>query len=184
MESISDYIGFIISLIAMLFLFFRRNKTEDQSGHPGEAPKSQDNALKDFLRTMNIDVEEEQPKPRFKPRSKPKQKEVVQPSTTLEKWRQHDALEERKLKSQIEERRLQTSIKDFESKVEQQKLESHLEHRYVDPFGERNASKTQGYEVIQRERNESRVQLLLERLPSKKNMVIIQEIMGPPKGLK
>jgi hypothetical protein len=165
----SDYIGFIISLFAIIFLFFRKKREAAQQQKPEQnqnqqKPRDQEDALKDFLRTMNIHVEEE-PKPRFKPRPKPNLKPAPAPQKT----------------SQAQ---VNADQKRFKAVTEERRMASDLENSYADPYGTMHKGPhADAYEVIQKSQ-ETRLQQSLERLNSKQELVFLQDIIGPPKGLR
>lgn len=82
-------------------------------------------------------------------------------------------------KPQLEEYKINT-------RIEQRKLGSKLDYRY-ESDKEKSAYHTpydkNAYDVITT-KNVSRVRELLKRVPSKKDMVVLHEIIGLPKGLK
>lgn len=76
----------------------------------------------------------------------------------------------------------------FKTSIELREFKSSLENRYDDPYGAREKpvdlnqpAEAPSYEVIGKE-GHSKGQRLLSRLKSKKEMVILSEIMGKPKG--
>lgn len=183
----SDFIGFFISLLALAYLFFRRKgEAQRRREHPElyKDEEEQEDALKDFLKSMNMPVDEQPP---VRPVRQP---ETVQPKIKKIKaqpqpWK--TTIEERRLQSQIEQRQLQNSIDDrrLKNTIEERKLQSNLENRYADPYGVTDTGKNApSYEIIQGVTHRTRIQEYLAKLPSKKEMVIFQEIIGPPKGLR
>lgn len=78
----------------------------------------------------------------------------------------------------------------FQTSIEQRKFETNLDSRYSDPYGKRVATLDLGsqahapsYGVIGQSGN-SKANLLLSRLRSKKEMVVLQEIINPPKSMR
>lgn len=97
-----EIIGFIISLLALVFLFFK-NKTEMKSV-PVEEEEEDDDPLRNFMKTLEKEMREEEPPP-------PPPPPVILPRP------------QKKFKSTLEERKLK-------SKIEERKLKSNLEKRY------------------------------------------------------
>lgn len=180
----SDFIGFIISLLALAYLFIRnRSQARQRREHPEmyKGEDEQEDALREFLKSMDMPVDEK-PKPvvRRPEAIQPKVKKVNAHSkpwkSDIEERRMHSEVEQRRLKSAIDDRRLKTV-------TEERRLESALENRYADPYGETDVGKNApSYEVIQGPSQRSRVQRILEELPTKKQIVILNEILNRPKG--
>ncbi len=98
-------------------------------------------------------------------------------------YHQKSTIEDRRLKSSIEERKFQASI-------ENRNLRTNIESRYEDPYGKRtnvlnlkDQANAPSYEVIGRA-GESYATSLINGLRSKKDMVILREILGPPKSMQ
>lgn len=184
----SDFIGFIISLLALAYLFFRRRgEARRRREHPElyKEDEQQEDALKEFLRSMDMPVEDH-PKPVRHPEPVQPKIKKAKVQTQQQHWRTN--IEDRKMQTQIEQRRLQSAIDDrrLKTTIEERNLQSTLENRYADPYGQREmvmGKEAPAYETIQSSRK-TRVQYLLERLPSKKEMVILQEIINPPKAMR
>lgn len=185
----SDFIGFFISLLALAFLFFRkRREAQRRREHPElykeEEEQQEEDSLKDFLKSINMPVDERHPQRPVR------QYEAMQPKIIKIKAQTQTekiVTEEKRLKNQIEKRQLQNSIDDrrLKNTIEERKLESNLENRYADPYGVTDTGKNApSYEIIQGVIHRSRVQEYLDKLPNKKEMVIFQEIIGPPKGMR
>lgn len=87
MESLIEFIVFILTMFLLIVLSSRQAKAaaERRSEHPEEA-EDEDRALKDFLRSMNLEVIDEEPPPTpkpermvKKPKPAPRLEEVEQP---------------------------------------------------------------------------------------------------------
>lgn len=98
-------------------------------------------------------------------------------------YHQRSTIEDRRLKSSIEERKFQTSI-------ESRNFSTNIESKYDDPYGKRTTvlnlkdqASAPSYEVIGRAGN-SRATSLIGALKSKKDMVILREILSPPKSMQ
>lgn len=164
----SDLIGYIITILALFY--FMRGGSRNSQPEPEEDPDEQAQKLKDFLRSIDIDMQNED---QFKPPSKPKPPIVPQ---IPKKKVQPPALKpvaQREFKSAIENRKLETAVfkeyESYEDTYQAQKVSSHIGNAPV-------------YEVSGKE-GASRADRLLSRLQSKKQMVLFHEIFGKPKGL-
>jgi hypothetical protein len=163
--SFSDIIGYIITVLA-LFYFMGRGSKKSES-EPEENSDDQAQKLKDFLRSLEDDMKEApKPKPSVLP-PVPKKKvasPVQKPFSSVEK---------REFKSTIENRKLETAVfkeyESYEDTYQVQKVSSHI--------GNAPAYEVSGKEGI------SRADRLLSQLQSKKQMVLLHEIFGKPKGL-
>lgn len=206
----SQYIGFIVSLLAIAFLIFQKVREElYKRNHPkeyAERKRQKEEHLREFMKSLEVNDDENQeraeiqarierarqreqiergralaqqgmglrpktvpPAPAPKPPKPPKTHPLVADNFTFK-----SKLDDYHQKSTIEERRFKTSI----------------EERYADPFGDRVTSIDLGkrqaagsYEVINKD-TESRGSRLLASIPSNREMVILYEVFGPPKGLR
>lgn len=171
--SIVEFIGFLITLFALLFLSVKKNKENSELGDEGH---SQQEKLKNFLKSLDIEMEEDnfQPHPKKVLKNEPKSmqmRKTKSPKAQLDKPVSKKVVEHTKLSSQLESR----------------SFESHLKERY-DNLSHSIVSesyrdvKDDAYS-IKKKSNTSRGQALLEQLPTKKNMVVLVEIFNKPKGL-
>ena len=185
---ISQIIGFIISVLAILYIVTKRVKEERlRKEHPEEYEKEQQKQeanLKQFLKSLDVEMEDK----KMNPPPKPVQKLTAsQASKTVKKENlppkpQRIVSDEFIYKSDLDNVHLKNDIS-------QRKIHSHIEDKYTDIYGERVVSvdlrevSNRTYEVIQKIRV-SRGEKLLQSMPTKKNMVILYEIYGTPKGLQ
>lgn len=188
--SLIEFIGFIISMAAMIFLLGRRVWEERyRREHPEEFKEEkhkQEETLKHFLKSLDIDMEDEEedahPKPRMeKPAVPPPpppraiQAPAQQKSHRLlqqDQYKFKDKLDSYRQESQIENRKLKNSIHD----------------RYKDYKGDRIVSPdmrymAEAYHAIVKPKP-SRANRLVNRLYSRKDMIVYQEIMNPPVGMR
>lgn len=137
-----EFLGFIVSLAAFIILAYKRAR-DARRQQPDEYhldSDEQDKKLREFLKSLDVEVEEEKPLPRPPVKRKAAPKPPVPASQPYEFTT--------------------TQFKAYQPLLKAEK-----------------------YEVI-REAPPSRGQKLLQSLPSRKNMLIIHEIFGPPKSLQ
>lgn len=188
----SQYIGFIISFLALAFLLFQRIREERyRRNHPQEyeaAKRKKEEQMKAFLRSLEVGegaAPSSQPLPKpLAPLLAKKKKEIPPPAAHLsaaavqsrrvvdDDFRFQPTLEGRHQKTAIEERTFKTKIED----------------RYKDPFGDhivsidlRQKGHPDSYQVISKQTS-SPVSRLIKGLPSQKEMVILYEVFGRPGG--
>lgn len=155
--SLVDFIGFIVALVAMFFMFMKRVAEERRRRSLPEEDKGQ--TLDEFLRSME---EGETPKRPSPPPAPPKARPRALPGTDfrprLEGYRQESAIEKRKLKTSVEDRKLAP-----------QQLAS--------------VQAAEAYEVIKRKKS-SRGLSLINSLKQPRDMFILNEIINKPLALR
>jgi hypothetical protein len=191
---ISQLVGFIISVIAILFLVRKRVKEEKhRKEHPDQYENEQlkqQEQLKGFLKSLDIDMED---KGQFSPPPRPvvKPPRPAQQTKTLAQAQKKDGKPPKPQRIVADEFKFKSGHEYYEQKtsIEQRKMKSPLEERYKDIYGDRVVSldlredPTHTYEVIQ-QHSISRARGLIQRLPTKKNLVLLHDIFGVPKGLQ
>ncbi|MBA2728398.1 MAG: hypothetical protein H0U49_09535 [Parachlamydiaceae bacterium] len=187
-----EMIGFIISLGALFVLaakkaFDERRRRANPEEYEREE-KAQAEKLKAFLHSIDMDMDESEgfepePIPRKKPKSIVKAPPKVQ-QLAVNRGRIDGQVENRKLESGIENRKLNVS-------VEKQKLKSRIDDYYKIPMGPSNATgiheqrQLDAYNIKKTGNNKTNRALdILTGLKSRKDMVILQEIIAPPKSLR
>lgn len=167
--SLIEFIGFIISFFAFIILSLRRmkeRKNQPLEAYEEEEEQSEDDdeALRNYLRSIGVEVEPKRPPP---PPPKPVPQRKLPPV-------------HRPLSSPIENKRLVTNIesKSYASTIQEQRLESQVETRELV-----TSTNAPAYEVhITEQKQISGVDELINSLPSLGSLVIINEILGPPKA--
>lgn len=164
-----EFIGFVISLAALIFLGAKRAKEEHyRKKHPEkfkEDEQTKETNLKQLLKSMNIDLmDDEQVLP-----PKPAPRFVYAPVPKLTE----------KPKSAIRK-----PIKREQRKTGDKAWMEHYRGESKSAYHMQNRSSSKPYEVIQTKVRPSRGAVLLKSLPSKKEMVILYEILDKPKGLR
>lgn len=168
-----EFIGFIISILALIFILTQRVKSEvNRNKHPEEfeaKQKKEKETLKKFLKSLDLDVEEsedEPPQPAL-PLSSPPKSQPLKEYQLREKLSQHQLrknFDDGYFKSDLEKR-----YKDYDSNIIKKDLR---ERRHDDP-----------YRIVETRYN-SRLKKMMDRLPSKKEMFLFYEIMKPAKALE
>lgn len=153
----NEFIGFLISLIAFVYLMWKwRSEERAKNKNPEEydrKKKQQEENLRLFLKSLDIEMEKPVPPP------PPKKKKPAAPKVAP-----------KEIPKEI----------PYESHFEKYEFKSALDERYKEVTHLQAAPK---YEVHQR-RSNSRVEKMIKALPSLKQMIIMQTVIGKPKGLE
>jgi hypothetical protein len=169
-----EFLGMVISLAAVLFLVFRNIwKAIQHHRYPElakEEEQQQEESLKNLLKSMNIDIENEDfspPKPKKAPPPAPTPKapkvKYSRPSAPLQKQRESGALHREDYQR--------------ETASEKRKFESNLEER------SKVKSDHDYYQDADRSRP-SRAYQLTRGKHSRQELIILQEILNPPKAFR
>lgn len=174
-----ELIGFVISIIALIFLFFRGRAIERyRQEHPeafGNDSLSDEDPLKELLKSIDEDEDEDEESevPIVVPKiTKPKPIAAKinpyrnEPLSSIEGRHLITNIEKRKLKSEVEMRHLKSDLDD-------RRLATRLSNENLFRM-----------EMADRKVGEPRISKTIERLPHLRDMVIYQAILGKPKGLE
>lgn len=102
-----EYIGLLISILALIFLFIKQQSAPRQSEETTPYnPEEEDETLLEFIQKRENAVK------KMKPPSPPQIKSRVKPS--LEKHRIESEIEKRRIKSELEARQLKPSVRAAE----------------------------------------------------------------------
>lgn len=158
---IVELIGFLISFFAFVFLMFRRvmrNRTTEEE----EEEVEQNKKLKDFLKSLDIEIEEE--KEEKKPVRLPPPPKPVKPlpHKGFETYRFDSHMDSYKQQSAVETRKLQT------------KLQASLDEK-----GSKYKEAVNEYHMIQKAKP-SRARQIMTALKSPKEMIVLGEILRRP----
>lgn len=170
-----EMIGFIISLLALFYLFMKQNVPNKQKrhsrkhSHPVDQEEEPVNdSFQEFLKTMQKEAvarEEFQQMP--PPASKKKEHPKKNPPRLPENNRLVSSLEERSLKNPLENRHAKSRFSHHED-LPGRTLSLSLNH----------------YDEKDEKRKSSRLQSTLRHLVQRQDMIIYQEIIGKPKSLR
>lgn len=181
----SQILGFLITIAAILYMFIKRAKDRHERSHTDEDDTHdephQAEKLKDFLKSLEIDMDESKdfksaPKSKVsKPKPSPIYSEMPRPKHKAETFQEEfnfkTDIENFKMKTNIEERKLKIGIKnDYE--------ENYGEHLLSTQFRGEKIKGLIGY------KRPSKIKRLIHSLPSKKDIVLLHEVLDKPKGLK
>jgi len=179
-----EFIGFIITILAMFVILIRRSMEERRRRQNPELyeqeEEDREKALKEFLRTMNLEVdeipgEEERPPPPPPPPKKPPEPKPTRPRRLV-----RDAYE------------LESSLDDYERTSG---IESHIRETEVGKteFGQIGHDVTTGdlfmqpslgaYDIIAGVEG-TRASHILSRLDDPTDMIVYHEIIGKPRALQ
>lgn len=165
-----EIIGFIISLLALLYIFIRQTLP---SQRPTPQPRAQhqelieDDPFKDFMKAVEKEVAKREvsqhvpPPPKIK-----KQKPKKPPDIPLEKYQLKSQLKERHLKSTLEERHIKSKLGHHD-----EVLKPSLPGRHHHAEEKENLKP-------------SRAKLAIQRLNKRQDLIIYQEIISKPKALR
>lgn len=184
--SLVEFIGFIVSLAAMIFLIVKRVWDETQRRRNPEKyaheTEEQEQTLKEFLKSLDMDLNSEKGVPPQHPSVAKPKKAVKTPyiasssaphKQKVDKFQFKSSLDDHHQETSIEKRTLKTSIRDpYRDHIEEEILSSEFRK------GEKSA-----YEIIN-VRKKSRASKIIHGLPSAKDMLVIKEIFGPPKSMR
>jgi hypothetical protein len=187
-----EFLGFIISMAAMIFLFVKRGLDERKRRQNPEAYEEelekQDGKLRDFLKSLEMDMEQidqiappPMPKKKVLPPPPPKIKPVAPlgypkiPKRAVEgDYDLQARLEHHKPKSDSEQRKIKPSYEDYKAQDAQRVASQGLGERAELSYNverQKNRPKSRGVQV-------------LSSLKSKKDWMIIQEVLGQPIALR
>lgn len=183
-----EFLGFLVMMFAFAILIMRRIFEERRRQMNPEAYKQEqtekEKALKEFLRTLQIDVEEGSPPPPPEPLPISEEVDFIEETGTHRTVRKQF-----RLRSEIEKERDISVVGDREFKP---RMEDRYERVHL---GEGVVSSELALEDLERrfpgvdrmfpgeeKAKPSRARALVSGLKSRKEMIILHEIIGPPKG--
>lgn len=170
--SLVEFIGFVISMAALIFLFFKRVSEERyRRQHPEEIAEEEHEkelALKEFMKTMHIDIGEEEkivppPKPVATHPSRPPAIPIV--------------------KKNIPPKQAKRKEEKEAFKPTYDREHDDFEKRLLSKSFHKKSESSSAYEVKRLIYN-SRGNDLIEALPSKRDMLIYREIFDKPLALR
>jgi hypothetical protein len=179
-----EIIGFVISLISILFLFFKKRIDDTyRQNHPEQIEEEDELAegdpVRDLLRSLERETEKRTSllkKPPAPPAPNSRTMQSIATSSSKVKkigstglQSSKSSLEKRQIKSQLEDRRLTPSLREKEEERSRHALTNSLPST---DHSDRQSGKA------------SRAALFIKQLPSLKSIVVYKEIFGKPKGLQ
>jgi hypothetical protein len=166
-----EFIGFIISLLALVYLFFKQQSYEHHRQAQSQDFKNEevdeDDDLKELMKTIDRETAARDTQ-HLPPRPPQIVKQIKKPSSTsFEEYRLASQIEKRQLKSSLENRHLKSKIA--------QKLEERTLPQIAQPH-----SHVRDWE----EKAPSRARIALGRLSNRRDLIIYQEIIDKPKSMR
>lgn len=185
----TQVVGFLVTMAAILYMFVKRAKDVHKSRHTHEEghleEHEQAERLQDFLKSLEVDMDESQD---FKPLPKQKvshpEPPPKPPEATLKPkpaYNQESFNDEFKFRSGLDNFQTKTNI-------DERKLKINIKNKYgADDYGEHLLSPEFRGEKIPElvgYRRASSIKRLIRSLPSKKDILLIHEVLDQPKGFK
>jgi hypothetical protein len=184
---IFQFVGFLVSVAAIIFIFIRRALENWQRKHhpeeyTAEARKKHE-ALKQLMRDLGVEEQEEEEIEEeeilIKPNPPPLRPENIRsipqhtPGRTVQdEFRFEDRIRQRKLDTLVDKRHMQTEIEKRKPLFSEDRLVSPDLKYHKDAY-----AFTQRVTL-------SRGRKLISSLRSKKDMIVLQEILDKPKSLR
>ena len=169
--SLPELFGFIITVLAFMFIFYKKRRDENfRRSHPEEYARKQqqqEENLKLFLESLDIETEKEAPPPLPK---------IIKQKPQLIKKKEHKQV----FVGQGENVNTRWDSYADKTDLEAKEFNAAVDKRYGDD--RLKLSSAPKYEVHHK-RSSSKVKKLIYGLPSLKEMVILQTVMEPPKGM-
>lgn len=183
--SFVEIIGFIISFLALIYLFFKQQSIARYRQEHPEAFKEEEIAEEDPLTELMKAIEKETKAREAARHLPPPPPKVIQKPKPLKPPPLAASLNDYHLESQIERRRV-------ESQVEKRKLKSSLENRTLkstlsqklEEKGVHTIPSSHHYGIEEGFTEPSRAEIALRRLTHRRDLIIYQEIIDKPKSLR
>lgn len=174
--SFVEIIGFIISFLALIYLFFKQQSiARYRQEHPDAFNNEElieEDPLEEFMSTMEK-KRAARKKAQHLPPPPPSSKKSVQQT----KKNSSSSLEDYRLASQIEKRKIKSSL-------ENRQLTSHL-HRHLEERASHSIVPSLHHPITDHiETEPSRAQIAIQRLTSRRDLIIYQEIIDKPKSMR
>lgn len=173
----SQVIGFLVTMAAMIYIFVKRAKDRHQGSHNHEEHE-QAEKLEDFLKSLEEDMDESK---HFRETEKAEVKNVTSPVAprAISTHTAEPPRGEFKFRSDLDNFKTKTNIDDRKLKID-------IKNKYAENYGEHLLSsqfrrENKIPEVIGFKKA-SRIKGLILSLPSKKDMVLLHEVLDKPKG--
>jgi hypothetical protein len=183
--SFVEIIGFIISFLALIYLFFKQQSIARYRQEHPEAFKEEEIVEEDPLTELMKAIEKETkareaarhlPPPLPKAVQKPKPLKAAPLAASLEDYHLESQIEKRRLESQVEKRKLKSSL---ENRVLKSSLSQRLEEKGVHAIPPSHHPGIEKGLV-----GPSRAEMALRRLAHRRDLIIYQEIIDKPKSLR
>lgn len=195
--TVPEFIGFVVSMIALALLSYRRSREERRRREHPELYEHEERENEDALKKLleSLDVPEEEIPPELT-----HDKPLARPSTPaprpipVQRPVEHSMYQTPKpIRTVKSDFRFQSTLdkKRQANPVEERRFASRIEGREKVRFGKAVVSTDMGtplaavdsYKIIRREKR-SRLEMMLQRLSSPRDMIVFHEVLMPPKALR
>ncbi len=181
----SQVVGFLVTMAAIVYMFVKRaqdlhKRSQAQDNDPHE--EHHQHTLHDFLKSLDTDMEESED---FKPSSKDK---FVKPEPLpVYHKKKHESKPSNKY--DFTQEKFKSGLDGFQTKtnIDERKLNINIKNKYDHADGEHLLSSQFRGEKMPHligYRRSSRIKSLIRNIPSKKDLVLIHEVLDQPKGFK
>jgi hypothetical protein len=187
---ISDLISFIFTVIILSLIYLKKRWEKKRTQHP-EDLNEQEKALNDFLKSLEGDMEEmktHQGEEALAIREAEKKMPPPPPPPSIER----EVPKVQKAKRSVSDNfTFKTNLESFKqrSAVEERQLKPKITEELFEPLGEDVVSDSfsineeDAYKITKKD-DESRLRKKLQHLPSFRDLIIFQEVIGKPKALR
>ncbi|KIC75477.1 hypothetical protein DB41_HL00100 [Neochlamydia sp. TUME1] len=184
---IIDTIGFLVSVAAMLYMLIKLvqpNKRSKKLASIQDDDPLQAKRLQDFLHSLNADMEKSK---NFTPPSPKNLKPASLPPEHKKKTIYHQPAY--KKKTSKEENKFKSNLDGFQvrNQIEERQFNMNSKNKYEGDYGDHLLS--QGFRENKSAppliyKRSSRIKNLIHHLPTKKDLIVIHEVLNPPKGFR
>jgi hypothetical protein len=175
-----EIFGFLFSVIALIFMAIKsiadeKKRLKDDQSERRES-EDQDQVLKDFLGSLDMDMKEAKKIEKRKTLERPS-KQVQQPKKQSHRlikdtYKLESKIENKQLATKVDKRELTTSIEDRFYNIKDEITSSDFSSSTDDPYS-------------LKEKNEIPIiRKIMSKLPASRDLLVYQIVMGKPKGLE
>lgn len=184
----TEVVGFLVTMAAIIYMFVKRAKDIRKSHHTHKEGDHEEHEqaekLQDFLKSLEADMDESQD---FK--SLPKQKVSKPESPPTMPFEAPRIKPAYRRETFNEEFKFRSDLDNFQTKtnIDERKLKINIKSKYGDDYGEhllRPEFRGEKMPELVGYREASRIKMLIRSLPSKKDIVLLHEVLDQPKGFK
>lgn len=156
----SEFIGFIVTMAAMVYFAYRQSRESEQAPEDDEQLREEKSNVKDILRSLNIELKDEVAAPRLPPR--PAVRTAMTPASQPRKL---PITPKKAMRVEEHFNAGDSTSVDLRFEDEMLALPSLIPLEYGLPAAP------------------SRVKVIANHLTSREDLLIIHDLFGPPKGL-
>jgi len=189
--SFIEWIGFLIAFVVLMLSVMRRIYEERRrSQHPEEYKKEREErekAYSELLKSMGFEIEEEEEEgPKLPQAAKREEKQPSRPPVVRKRKPSPLAAAAKTRRQLSDEFEFRAPLDEQRklSSIEQRHMGTRVHPKFQEGYGNRLVSpELRARKVFVRE-GAARVEELVERLPSRKMLIVAHEVIGPCKALR